>query len=94
MIFQKQEPIYKLHGLLTKAKIPHELKTFQDRKQIYYPGTRQPTCTIIQWDTDCENLEMMGLFTDEEDSTDEMVIYLAPLEIYSRISAHWAMFEQ
>ena len=89
--------IFKLKEMLEKAEIPFEMCSFFDGYQIGYPSLRDDEYTVcsaiesrISYSSRCGDLlEIMGLLTDEEKETDDVVSCLTANNVFDRINKHW-----
>lgn len=89
--------IFKLKEMLEKAGIPFEMSSFFDGYQIRYPSLKDDEYTVclviesrISYSSRCGDLlEIMGLLTDEEKETDEVVSCLTANNVFNRIKKHW-----
>lgn len=89
--------IFKLKEMLEKAEIPFEMCSFFDGYQIGYPSLKDDEYTVcsaiesrISYSSRCGDLlEIMGLLTDEEKETDDVVSCLTANNVFDRINKHW-----
>lgn len=85
--------ILNLKDKLEENGIPFEFRMLYDGFQILYPNKNDKICSVIQHKfsyggTDDE-LEIMGLLTDEELTHDEVVGFLSCNEVFQRINSHY-----
>lgn len=88
--------IFKLHNMLTAAKIPHTfLSGIHGGYQVYYPfyKRRKPVCSAIlhahSYGAFVGKIEIMGLLTEEEANESPVLGYLTADDVFKRIEKHW-----
>lgn len=90
------QEILRLDKMLTEANIPHTLRKLFDGWQVCYPntiGSGQTTMDAIQhrwsYGGDCNQIEIMGLLTPEEQEHDDVVGHLTAEQVFERIRNHY-----
>lgn len=88
--------ILKLDQMLTEANIPHTLKCLMDGWQVCYPTERQTEECIMDaiehrgsYGHECDELEIMGLLTPEEEVYDSVLGHLTAEDVFERIRKHY-----
>ena len=93
----KYKEIIKLDKMLTEANIPHTTYRLMDGWQVCYPVDRhEPDCVMDaiehfgSYGHECDELEIMGLLTPEEEEDDSVLGYLTAEDVFERIRKHYS----
>lgn len=88
------QEILKLDRMLNEAGIPHTLDRIFDGWQICYPTRYEPGLVMDAVEHDwsygnaCDEIEIMGLLTPDEEKRDTVLGYLTAEEVFKRVKKH------